>query len=77
MMDMKILLEELIKIINNKQDFIVNYGKGYFSDKDVKELAYWDEEIKAYRGETGIWSMELLYQIAKGEVKNTSIEIGE
>ena len=77
MMDMKISLEELIKVINNKEDFIVNYGKGYFSDEEVRERAYWDEEIKAYRSDTGIWGMELLYQIAKGEVEDTKIEIGE
>ena len=74
---MKNLLEELIKTINNKESFIVNYGKGFLSDKEVKEKAYWDEEKKAYRSETGVWSMELLYQIAKGEVENIKIEIGE
>lgn len=74
---MQISLEELIKVINNKEDFIVNYGKGYFSDEEVKEKAYWDKDIKAYRSSTGIWGMELLYQIAKGEVENTKIEIKE
>lgn len=67
--------ENLLKeVISNKKSFIVNYGKGNFTDKDIRELAYWDDSIKAYRSETGIWSMKLLYEIARGEVEQTNIE---
>jgi len=70
---MKISLKELKDMISRHDDFIVNYGKG-FRDEDIKELAYWDDDIKAYRGETGIWDMKLLYEIANGEVEDTSLE---
>lgn len=56
---------------------IVNYGKGYLSDEDVKEVAYYDEEIQKYRSDTGIWSNKLLREILNGEVENTTIEIGD
>ena len=56
---------------------IVNYGKGYLSDEEVKEVAYYDEKIQKYRSDTGIWSNKLLREILNGEVENTIIEIGE
>lgn len=55
--------------IKNKSSFIVNYGD------NIKELSYWDEEKQLYGSDTGYWSFELLYEIAKGEVENTTIEI--
>ena len=70
-MDMNNSLKILESAIKNKESIIVNYGD------NIKELAYWDEEKKLYVSETGYWSFELLYQIAKGEVENTLIEIGE
>ena len=53
----------------------INYGKGYFSDEDVKETAYYDNEIQKYRSETGIWSNKLIREISRGEVENTEIEV--
>lgn len=71
---MKISLEQLTKIVNNHKPFMVNYGKG-FNGEDIKELAYWDEEEKFYASETGYWSFKLLYEIVKGGVDDTSIEL--
>ena len=62
-------LKILESAIKNKEQFIVNYGDG------IKEIAYFDKEKKLYGSDTGYWGFELLYQIAKGEVENTSIEI--
>ena len=74
MTDLKISLEELESLINEHKSFIVNYGKSSITGQDIKELAYYDESIGKYRGDTGIWDYELLYQIANDEVENTSIE---
>lgn len=68
MKNSKISLNELEKIIKEHKNFIVNYGK------DIKELAMYDEKIDKYRGDTGIWSYNLLFEIASGEVENTSLE---
>ena len=62
--------------MENKKPIIINYGKGYFSDKEIKEKAEYDYSIGKYRDSTGIWEMKLLLEIARGEVKNTKIEIG-
>ena len=35
--------------------------------------SYWDEQKQAYVDEMGIWSMNLLLEIVKGEVENISI----
>lgn len=77
MKDINNFSKKLKDTISEHKSFIVNYGKGNFTDKDIKELAYWDDEIKAYISDTGIWDMKLLYEIANGKVENTSIEIGE
>ena len=54
---------------------IIYYGKGYLSDEDIKDIAYYDEEIQKYRDSTGVWGNKLLRQIVRGEIKNTSVEI--
>ena len=69
MRDMNNSLKILEWAIKNKKSFIINYGDG------TKELAYWDEEKQLYGSETGYWGFELLYEIARGEVENTSIEL--
>lgn len=71
----KISLKQFTEIVNKHESFIVNYGKGLFTDEDIKEEAYWDEDKQAYASETGYWNMKLLYEIARGEVENTSVEI--
>lgn len=70
----------MTKIFNHLKEhkpIIVNYGKGYFTDNEIKEVAYYDNNIQKYRSETGIWGNQLLRGIARGEVENTKIEIGE
>lgn len=67
----------VFKYLQEHKPIIVNYGKGYISDEDVKEVAYYDEEIQKYRSQTGIWSNKLLREIANDEVENVKIEIGE
>ena len=62
--------------MESKKPIIINYGKGYFSDKEIKEKAEYDYSIGKYRDSTGAWDMKLLLEIARGEVKNTKIEIG-
>ncbi len=69
--------EDLLKKLKEHQPIIVNYGKGFISDGDVKEKAEWDEEINAYRSETGIWDTKLLIEIAQGKVDDTSLELEE
>ena len=71
------MMEKIFEHLRQHKPIIVNYGKGYFTDKDIKEPAYYDEKIQKYRSETGIWSNKLLKEIVNGEVENTSIEIGE
>lgn len=71
---MKSSLKILEEAIKNKKSFIVNYGEGILSKEDIKETAYYDESIQKYRSDSGIWDYKLLYEIAKGEVENTSIE---
>lgn len=74
-MGLKISLKTLKDMINNHETFIVNYGKGYLGNYDIKEKATWDDELKAYTSDTGIWSLKLLYEIANGEVEDASIEV--
>ena len=68
------ILEEAIK---NKKPILVNYGRDEFSKnkKDIKELAFWSKTKNTFVSDTGIWDLKLLYEIARGEVENTSIEI--
>lgn len=70
-------MEKIFNHLKEHKPIIVNYGKGYFTDNEIKEVAYYDEKMQKYRSETGIWSNQLLREIAKGEVENASIEIGE
>lgn len=71
------MTEKIFEHLRQHKPIIVNYGKGYFTDKDVKEPAYYDEKIQKYRSKTGIWSNKLLKEIANNEVENTLIELGE
>lgn len=68
-------LIKYLEAINNKQPIIINYGKGYFTDNDIKDYATWDYEKQAYTDETGIWNNELLIEIAKGEVEGMRLEL--
>lgn len=71
------MMEKVFNHLREHKPIIVNYGKGYFTDEDIKEKAYYDEEIQKYRSETGIWSNSLLREIVRGEVENTKIELEE
>jgi len=70
-------LNDLLTWMENKKPITINYGKGYFTENDIKDFAEYDYSIGKYRDSTGIWDIKLLIEIAKGEVENTSIEIGE
>ena len=61
--------------LKEHKPIVVNYGKGFLSDEDIKEKAYYDEEIKKYRSETGIWGNKLLREIVRGEVEGMSVEV--
>ena len=68
--------EDLLKRLKEHQPIIINYGKGYFTNSDIKEYATWNEKINAYMDSTGIWDTRLLIEIAKNNVESTRIEIG-
>lgn len=76
-MKSKDLLMKYLEAINNKEPITINYGKGFLSDDDIKDYATWDNEINAYRDDTGIWDTKLLIEIAKGNVEGMKLEIGE
>lgn len=67
--------EDLLKRLQEHKPIVVNYGKGYFTTDDVKEKAVWDDEIKAYISDTGIWDIKLLIDILQGKVENTKLEV--
>lgn len=70
----------MMKVYNHLKEhkpIVINYGKGYLSNDDIKEIAYYDEEKQKYVSETGIWSNKLLKEIANDEVENIKIELGE
>lgn len=69
--------EKILETLKEHKSIIVNYGKGFISDKEIKEIAYYDNNIQQYRSETGIWSKKLLYEIFNNEVENMKLEIGE
>lgn len=69
------LLKKLKDAIKNHEPIIVNYGKGIFSNKEIKEITFWSKDKNKYVSETGQWSTELLLDIIKGKVENTSIEL--
>ncbi len=71
------MTEKIFNHLREHKPIIVNYGKGYFTDKDIKERAYYDEELQKYCSDTGIWSNNLLREIARGEVEDTTIELEE
>ena len=71
---MKNSLKILEEAINNKEPIIVNYGKAFINGGDIKEPAYWDEKQNTYTSQTGVWDLKLLYEIARGEVEETTIE---
>lgn len=68
-------MEKIFKHLHEHKPIIINYGKGYLSGEDIKEQAYYDENIQKYRSETGIWGNNLLRQIVRGEVEETRIEL--
>ena len=68
-------MEKIFKHLHEHKPIVINYGKGYFSEEDIKEKAYYDENIQKYRSETGIWGNNLLRQIVRGEVEETRIEL--
>ena len=67
-------MEKISNLLKEHKPITINFGKGYFSDEEVKEKAYYDETIQKYRSETGIWSNKLIREILKGEVENTKLE---
>lgn len=69
------MTEKIFNHLKEHKPIIVNMGKSYFSNEDVKEEAYYDESIQKYRSETGIWGNKLLREIARGEVEGYSIEL--
>ena len=69
------LLDRLKEAIRNHEPLVVNFGKGNFTDNDIKEIIYWSNAKNTYIGEIGQWSTKLLLEIAKGEVENTTIEL--
>lgn len=71
------MTEKIFNHLREHKPIVINYGKGYFSDEDVKEEAFYDETIQKYRSDTGIWSNNLLKEIARGEVEDTKIELVE
>ncbi len=71
---------DLLKKLNALKEhkpIIVNWGKSEFTGQDMLEESYWDEVKEMYGSETGWWDMNLLIEIAKGEVEGYSIELGE
>lgn len=70
-------LEELKAAIEKHKPLLVNYGKGFFTDKDILDHATWDESIGKYRDGTGIWDTKLLLEIAQGKVDDTTLELEE
>lgn len=75
MMNKENSLMKYLEAIKNKQPIIINYGKGFILDKEIKDYASWDYEEGKYRDETGTWNTELLIDIAKGKVEGTRLEV--
>lgn len=68
-------MEKIFDYLKEHKPIIINYGKGFITEEEIKEEAYYDESIQKYRSETGIWSNNLIREIANGEVKDTTIEV--
>lgn len=65
-------LKQLKTALTNHHELIIDLGDGYY------EEIYFDDEIVSYRGkEIGIWSIDLLMEIAEGEVENTTLKLKE
>lgn len=65
-------LKQLKMALTNHDNLVIDFGNGYC------EEIYYDEKIKNYRGkEIGIWSMDLLFEILTGEIKNISLRLKE
>lgn len=63
-------LKQLKMALTERKNMVVDFENG------LSEELYYDEEINEYRGkEIGIWALNLLLEIARGEVKNTSLEV--
>ena len=71
------MTKKVFKQLHEHKPIIINYGKGYFTDEDIKEKAYYNEDLQMYVSETGIWGNKLLKQIFRGDVENTKIELEE
>ena len=66
--------KDLLTRLEDHKPIIVNYGKGFLSDKEIKEESVWDDSKKAYISQTGTWDINLLIEIALGNVEGVSIE---
>ena len=71
------LLTKYLQAINDKKPLVINYGKGIITDKDIKDYATWNDELNCYTDMTGQWDTKLLIEIAKGNVEDIKIELGE
>ena len=71
------MTEKVFKHLHEHKPIIINYGKGYFTDDDIKEKAYYNDDLQMYVSSTGIWGNKLLKQIFRGEIDNTRIELEE
>lgn len=69
------MTEKIFEHLKQHKPIIVNMGKGFFTDEDIKEESYYDEKLQKYVGLTGIWGNKLLREIARGEVEGCSIEL--
>lgn len=69
--------KKIKEAIDNHEPIVVNYGKGYITQEEIKEVTFWNSEKNRYISETGQWSTELLHDIARGNVPNVSIELME
>ena len=70
-------MKEIIEAIKNHEPVIVNYGKGYITQEPIREITYWSSDKNRYVSETGMWSIELLLELARGEFPNMSVELME
>lgn len=63
-------LKQLKMALTDHKNIVVDFGNG------LSEELYYDEEIGEYRGKKiGIWALNLLLEIARGEVENTLLEV--
>ena len=67
--------EIVLKTLKEHKPIIVNYGKGFISDKDIKELATYDYTLNTYISDTGVWSKTLINEILNDKVEGVSLEL--